>query len=64
MALLRCRTPNLLETGRQASLETQNQLAVANVAEDCDEPCAKRAGRSVMSHVATEQRRRDKINEG
>lgn len=57
------RTPSGLETGRQASIETQNQLATNNT-EDGEEPCAKRSGRSVMSHVATEQRRRDKINEG
>lgn len=60
---MRCRSPVGLDTARQASVETH---AGPGFDGEPDEPCAKmsRPGRSVMSHVATEQRRRDKINEG
>ena len=48
------------------SLETAGAVSGLPSCEDADETCAKdgRPGRSVLSHVATEQRRRDKINEG
>lgn len=61
----RSRTAAGLECGRQTSLETQGGPFVAN-SEEADELGGKgsRLGRSVLSHVATEQRRRDKINEG
>ncbi len=60
------RTAAGLESGRQTSLETQGAMSGLPHCEEADEPCAKggRPGRSVLSHVATEQRRRDKINEG
>lgn len=55
-----------LESGRQLSLDTQGGMSGLPSCEDADEACGKggRPGRSVLSHVATEQRRRDKINEG
>ncbi|KAL0051858.1 hypothetical protein WJX82_003338 [Trebouxia sp. C0006] len=62
----RMRTAAGLESGRQMSLETAGAGSGLPNCEDADETCAKggRPGRSVLSHVATEQRRRDKINEG
>ena len=60
------RTAVGLESGRQLSLDTQGGMSGLPSCEDADEACVKggRPGRSVLSHVATEQRRRDKINEG
>lgn len=64
--LKRLRAAAGLESGRQASMETQGIMSNPGHCDEADEPCTKsgRPGRSVLSHVATEQRRRDKINEG
>ena len=55
-----------MDSAKQTSLETQGLVTGAPICEELDEPSGKagRPGRSVLSHVATEQRRRDKINEG
>lgn len=55
-----------MDSGRQQSLQTQGHVSGPLNCEESDEPTGRggRAGRSILSHVATEQRRRDKINEG
>ena len=60
------RTAAGMEAGRQNSLQTQEGVSGPSNCEESDEPTGKggRPGRSILSHVATEQRRRDKINEG
>ena len=47
-------------------MQTQGGVSGIPNCEESDEPTGKgvRPGRSILSHVATEQRRRDKINEG
>lgn len=60
------RTAAGMESGRQHSLQAQGGVLGPSNCEESDEPTSRggRPGRSILSHVATEQRRRDKINEG
>ena len=55
-----------MDSAKHTSIETQGLALAAPICEESDEPSGRagRPGRSVLSHVATEQRRRDKINEG
>ena len=54
------------DSGKQPSLEAQGPVSGPPNCEDSDEPTGRggKPGRNILSHVATEQRRRDKINEG
>ncbi|KAL3140580.1 hypothetical protein ABBQ32_005155 [Trebouxia sp. C0010 RCD-2024] len=62
----RNRTAAGTTSGKQPFMEAQGPVSGAQNCEDSDEPAGRggRPGRNILSHVATEQRRRDKINEG